>query len=220
MEIRIDPEDRLAPSPQKSNTPFLIALAVVLGILGVIGLNAYDSHSQRLAMEARLAEIDRELEAARQTEITKAKIAKAQRQKNEPAAQELQRLLNQPSKPQERQTVFNEKNYTPKGAINSIEPPAKRHFQKNKSQGILIEKNVGNWTWQSTGYGARGQRKIVSGQFTYLVKNGRVDTSSVCANEPYGTLRYRDCRKGAKQYFQRRCKAGSPEACSGADMIP
>lgn len=235
MEIKISPEDRLAPKPPKSNTPIFIALAVILGVAGIIGLQAYDQHSQKLAMEARIAEIDREIEAARQTENEKAE-KRAQEYRQEQAerkravrdaetAAALARLLERDeveakTQSQNRQTAFSEKNYTPKGAVNSIPPPARRNFQEKRTQGVLIEKNVGNWTWQSVGYGSRGQKKTVSGQFTYLVKNGRVITHSVCANESHGTLRYRDCRKGAKQTFQRQCKNGSREACSGAEMMP
>lgn len=50
-----------------------------------------------------------------------------------------------------------------------------------------------------------------SGGGTYLaawqVLDNRIDYASVCANHRRGSIDYRECRKGAKQFFKERCRS-------------
>lgn len=52
-----------------------------------------------------------------------------------------------------------------------------------------------------------------SGGGTYLaawqVLDNRIDYTSVCANHRRGSIDYRECRKGAKQFFKNECRAWS-----------
>lgn len=131
---------------------------------------------------------------------------------------------------QGRQIVFNDDNYRPKTNINTIEAvtPVERQPVKVRSQPVQAKKNAGNkpqtksayWEWETT-RGVKGSgKKKVGGQFQYEVKNGLVLSHTVCKNETAGSFRYRDCRKGAKEYFKRACKQGNQEACTGENMAP
>ncbi|MDH4609833.1 hypothetical protein E8F12_14910 [Pseudomonas sp. BN102] len=42
--------------------------------------------------------------------------------------------------------------------------------------------------------------------------NNRIDGASVCANHKRGSIDYRECRKGAKQFFKEKCEPGN---CAG-----
>jgi hypothetical protein len=42
---------------------------------------------------------------------------------------------------------------------------------------------------------------------TWQVANNEVDSSSVCLNYRWGSIEYRECRKGAKQWFKDQCRA-------------
>jgi hypothetical protein len=42
---------------------------------------------------------------------------------------------------------------------------------------------------------------------TWQVVNNEVDSSSVCLNYRRGSIEYRECRKGAKQWFKDQCRA-------------
>lgn len=41
----------------------------------------------------------------------------------------------------------------------------------------------------------------------WKVFNNRIDGASVCANHKRGSIDYRECRKGAKQFFKEQCRA-------------
>lgn len=144
-----------------------------------------------------------------------------------------------PPKPTERQTVFNDSNYQPKGAINTIAPPPARYYEQGQAQTDARVREINRsfngapkhtpqsvvtksaqWQWTSVVSGTGGRGKTIRGIFSYQVRNGRINTTSVCSNEDYGSLRYRDCRKGAKAYFVSRCNAGDKEACTARNMMP
>jgi hypothetical protein len=60
---------------------------------------------------------------------------------------------------------------------------------------------------------------------TWQVANNDVDSSSVCLNYRRGSIEYRECRKGAKQWFKDQCRStGGNEAakrryCSAASSF-
>ena len=125
----------------------------------------------------------------------------------------------------EKQTVFNDQNYQPKGSINTIAPPPSRYYEQGQARtnaqirelqrsfnGVNNTRSI-PWSWKS-------QKSHHSGTFTYVERSGRIDTTSVCANYKYGSLIYRDCRKAAKKYFKDACSSQFKAACGAADMIP
>lgn len=44
-------------------------------------------------------------------------------------------------------------------------------------------------------------------------KDGKIIRESVCYNEKYGSLRYRDCRKKAAKIFREGCKKKIKKMC-------
>ncbi|TRX75656.1 hypothetical protein [Pseudomonas mangiferae] len=119
----------------------------------------------------------------------------------------------------QRQTVFNDQNYTPKTAINTIQPPPKRFFSSAElpisKQQFRRATHEGNWIWESADH-----KKARHGLFHWTEINGRVDLSSVCKGDyKYGSIEYRDCRKGAKVYLARLCKSYSA-ACGAGSLTP
>lgn len=229
MEIKISPEDRLAAVPKQRNTPIFVAIVLVCGIFAGVGYKFYSDDQELQALRARLAQEAAEALAIEEAEQA-AKLAERQEQRRptpvhyddvtSPTLEQWER-----EKKPERQTVFNDQNYTPRGTVNSMAPPPARFYQtgtatRQEKQGPTVENKLAPWQWTSVAAGTGGRGKTIGGRFSYQVKNGRIDTSSVCKNEKYGTFRYRDCRKGAKEYFARACNAGNREACTGASMMP
>lgn len=220
MEIRVTERDRLAPKPKKRNTPIIISTAMVCSIAAIVGWKLYQGEQENKrkleSHERHNAELQRQEDEWRaEMEARKPKPERTPHyyeiNKDEPKAT---------TAPGERQTVFTDRNYTPKGAVNSVAAPAQRHFEVKPAtrRQQTVEQRVAPWRWES--FGSGGRKQVESGNFTYMAQGGRVDTGSVCKNEKYGSFRYRDCRKGAKAYFVQACKTGNKEACTAASMAP
>lgn len=103
----------------------------------------------------------------------------------------------------QRQTDFNDKNYVPKAPQNIVET-------SNMSNGAGQSERPARQTTRTVDHEAEWVNKW-SGGGAYLAKwtaiNNRIDGGSVCANHKRGSIDYRECRKGAKQYFKDQCKA-------------
>lgn len=124
-----------------------------------------------------------------------------------------------------KQRVFNDENYQPRGAYNSLPPPpAESFYRRSPATGKPVASKAFkvNWTWNSHSFSnQRKTRKPSSkGVFHYQLVNNRIDTSSVCNNYPTGSLLYRDCRKAAKKYFNDQCSSKFAAACVAAGMTP
>ena len=126
----------------------------------------------------------------------------------------------QEAKSKEKQTVFNEDNYRPRGATNvtKIPSPANTYRQPTQQRKKFRNTHSVDWTWQSYGSGFSKHNKY--GKFTYIETERGIDTNSVCGNYKYGSLDYRDCRKAAKKWFQDQCSNSFRQACLAGNMIP
>lgn len=51
------------------------------------------------------------------------------------------------------------------------------------------------------------------------VANNRIVAESVCSNYGQGSFNYRECRKGAKQYFHEQCRAKRIDGHYGGDVF-
>ncbi len=125
--------------------------------------------------------------------------------------------------PAERQTIFNDDNYQPRGAHNSLPPPRqqpRRHSSPRKSTSSPTVKV--NWSWDSNSFSNSkpGNARQSKGVFHYSVVNNRIKTHRLCENYSTGSLIYRDCRKAAKRYFNEQCSSSFPAACVAAGMAP
>ena len=120
----------------------------------------------------------------------------------------------------ERQTVFNDDNYRPRGATNvaKIPNPVTTYKQPTQQRKRFRNTHSVDWTWQSYGSGFSKHNKY--GKFTYIETEKGIDTASVCKNYKHGSLDYRDCRKAAKKWFKDRCSSNFPQACLAQNMIP
>lgn len=147
-----------------------------------------------------------------------------------PAPNPLQRLLSQEEIEwfeegseralQQRQTSFNDNNYTPRPVTNTMQPPPARYYAANSTnstqkRSVSRQTHVSNWSWEN---GHNKQR--ISGQFEWTVVNGQIDYNSVCQNYKRGSLIYRDCRKGAKVAFKQICNRYQPACAAENNFMP
>lgn len=136
-----------------------------------------------------------------------------------PIIEQWERERKEKEHARKKQTVFNDDNYTPRGAHNiarlttsqRTNPPIAQTKKFTKTHRV-------KWTWESYGSGFSKHNKY--GEFTYIETERGIDTASVCGNYKYGSLDYRDCRKAAKKWFQDRCSNSFRQACLAGNMIP
>jgi hypothetical protein len=102
------------------------------------------------------------------------------------------------------QNVFSDKNYTPKQPASTYTPPATHRIaqapqqtQQRQTNRVQRERD-GYWIDKWSG-GARYYAE-------WEIVNNYIDGTSVCANHRRGSIDYRECRKGAKQFFKDECK--------------
>ncbi len=105
------------------------------------------------------------------------------------------------------QNVFNDSNYTPKQPASTYTPPATHRIaqapqqtQQRQTNRVQRERD-GHWIDKWSG-GARYYAE-------WVIVNNYIDGASVCANHRRGSIDYRECRKGAKQFFKDECKGWS-----------
>lgn len=105
-----------------------------------------------------------------------------------------------------RQTEFNEHNYQPRPIVNRL-PAVRASTSERPRQRQQSVTRSAKWSWKTRDGSVRGT-------FKWRESGGRIDYASVCMNERRGSLRYRDCRKGAKAAFARLCRERrDPAAC-------
>ncbi|NWL75489.1 hypothetical protein DM872_01280 [Pseudomonas taiwanensis] len=103
-----------------------------------------------------------------------------------------------------KQTDYNDQNYTPREPDNVVSMEGVRQssayqqpIQQATTQSRTIEKH-GEWIDKWSG-GARYYA-------TWTIVNNYIDGGSVCGNHKRGSIDYRECRKGAKQFFKDECR--------------
>lgn len=112
------------------------------------------------------------------------------------------------------QTSFNDQNYQPTGAINTMPAPkptlyvASTQAQRVQHKPVL---QTGYWTWTGA------DKKRISRKIQWQTVNGWIQYHTVCQNERRGSIEYRDCRKAAKEYFVHRCRTEKRKAFCAAE---
>ena len=103
-----------------------------------------------------------------------------------------------------KQTDYNDHNYTPRQPDNVVSMEGVRQSsayqqptQQTTTSRRTIEKH-GEWIDKWSG-GARYYA-------TWTIVNNYIDGGSVCSNHRRGSIDYRECRKGAKQFFKDECR--------------
>lgn len=104
-----------------------------------------------------------------------------------------------------KQTDYNDHNYMPRQPDNVVSMEGVRQSsadqqpaQQTTTRSRTIEKH-GEWIDKWSG-GARYYA-------TWTTVNNYIDGGSVCDNHKRGSIDYRECRKGAKQFFKEQCRA-------------
>jgi len=126
----------------------------------------------------------------------------------------LAEALSAKEQPAIRQTSFNDQNYQPTGAINTMPAPKSMLYAASTQAQRVQHKLVlqtGYWTWT----GADKKRTRLKIQWQTV--NGWIEYHTVCQNERRGSLEYRDCRKAAKEYFVYRCRKENRKAFCAAE---
>ena len=227
MDLHVNPEDRLAPGPKSSNKALIISAVFFCLVAAGFGWKFYKEDRDLQALRQRLAQEEAaaqareqaEREAIAQQRRTRPEPTKHYYELNPPQTEKISKTVQQ----QPKQTVFNDQNYTPKRVANTMPAPRESGRSQTSSRPASARQSVQTywapWNWESVQSGRGGRKTRIGGQFSYQVVNGRIDTSTVCQNETRGSIRYRDCRKGAKKYFNDNCGLNRM-FCSAGNMAP
>lgn len=113
------------------------------------------------------------------------------------------------AKPDERQTVFNDSNYIPRLNVNLMESQhVRRAAQQHAADDRRRQTNRGlNGSRQIVVHweDARGRRTDWPTSFTF--DRNQIDNNSLCSNYRRGSIEYRTCRKGAREWLKGRCRS-------------
>ena len=101
-----------------------------------------------------------------------------------------------------RQTSFNDSNYRPSNQINIIAsvpvtPPQRTASPQSRG---LSGSSSARVAWVD----ARGRRTTWHTTFSY--RGGVINNSSFCLEQGRGSIEYRECRKGAREWLKDRCR--------------
>ncbi len=110
--------------------------------------------------------------------------------------------LQQELKETDRQTRFNDLNYTPPKQVNIIQSVPVR--SSGRSAGGGRQTLAGSKSVTVRWVDARGNQSSWRTRFEY--RDGRIDNSSFCLNIGKGSIPYRECRKGARQWLKVQCR--------------
>lgn len=129
-------------------------------------------------------------------------------------AMALAEALSTKAQPAIRQTSFNDQNYQPTGAVNTMPVPKPAMYASNTQAQRVQHKPItqrGNWIWTGA------DKKKIPITIEWQTVNGWIEYHTVCQNERRGSLEYRDCRKAAKEYFVHRCRTEKRKAFCAAE---
>ncbi|MFO7704371.1 MAG: hypothetical protein R6V43_04425 [Halopseudomonas sp.] len=114
-----------------------------------------------------------------------------------------------------RQTSFNDANYTPSTQINiiqSVPVNSPQRLASSRQQG-LSGSAPATVDWQD----ARGRRTTWQTSFTF--HSSRIDNRTFCLNVGKGSIQYRECRKGAREWLNRQCRSSGNMAGEWRRMV-
>lgn len=186
-------------SGKKRVTSVAIAGCLITGIAIFIGYKFIPNKADPLNVQDSPYESRYEFtELPQQTGPTAEEIFWADQRKREQAQREEEK------KAQARQTVFNDSNYEPKGAINVVSTEGIREseaYEQEESRERTIYRNIEHMTtW------IKGWNGGTSYQVSWTSINNHIDGRTVCNNFRRGSIDYRECRKAAKQHFHEECR--------------
>ncbi|MEQ9727949.1 hypothetical protein ABRP29_20135 [Pseudomonas sp. WHRI 8822A] len=131
-------------------------------------------------------------------------IRSSQAQQSIQANRELEEWSRQRAQEtQERQTSFNDSNYKPKNAVNTYAAPRYQHLAAATPEPNKKPKPISRRERES--HAVMGWDNKVYYAAWEVIDNV-IDGGSVCATYNKGSFEYRECRKGAKQFFHEQCR--------------
>lgn len=109
---------------------------------------------------------------------------------------------------QQRQTDFNDNNYTPKAAANIIDTSEMRQIAASSQKSVISPQRTQRQTRTVEQGGSWVDMWGGGGRYyaQWTVVNNRIDGTTVCSNHGRGSIDYREGRKSAKQYFKKECR--------------
>lgn len=228
VDLRADLENRIYNQKKKNNVPkwlFFSALAAC-AIMILIYLNsdvAILQNKEKTKQPGGLNQLLNESKSGGITPQLSKPVAVKPKSVSGPSIE--QWVPKDEEKQREKQTVFTDDNYQPRGSVNTMIPPPSRYYATSEARSKAqvseifrsiappVEKRTIPWQWKS-------EKKYRSGTFTYTQRNGKIETHTICRNYKYGSFEYRDCRKAAKKYFKDVCSSQFAAACLASEMIP
>lgn len=106
---------------------------------------------------------------------------------------------------EQRQTSFNDNNYTPKQPASTYTPPAAHRIAAATPSANEPRSHTVNR--ERTAKWIKGWNGGIDYLAEWVSANNYIDGASVCANHRRGSIDYRECRKAAKQHFHEQCRA-------------
>lgn len=89
-------------------------------------------------------------------------------------------------------------------------------YKKPNKRRTSLRSNI-PWQWVET---TGKKRSVDRGVFHLTLQGDLIDASSICDNYPNGSIKYRNCRKAAKQWLKDNCTTAAPEICKASNMHP
>ncbi|HGK9031594.1 hypothetical protein ACET4R_19805 [Pseudomonas aeruginosa] len=85
-------------------------------------------------------------------------------------------------------------------------------FQAERDQRVARQGTTQNHTQERDSQWIKSWDGGSSYQAEWVVVNNVIDGGSVCRNQGWGSVEYRECRKGAKVHFREQCRAWTARA--------
>ena len=103
-----------------------------------------------------------------------------------------------------KQTDYNDHNYTPRQPDNIVNMEGVRQSSAYQQplQQTTTRHSATETDMQTVPKWSGGGAYLAS----WNIVNNYIDGGSVCGNHKRGSIDYRECRKGAKQYFKQECR--------------
>lgn len=125
------------------NTPSIIIFLIIAAMTGANALWAYSNYRNQLALQEFTEALDQlTLEMNRPENQPGAIVSRAFKRrtterapgKSHPPKAEIEKSPAKPARVTPKQNIFNDQNYTPKGATNSIKPPPSRYYEPGEAR--------------------------------------------------------------------------------------
>lgn len=88
-----------------------------------------------------------------------------------------------------------------------VSPEYLAKYREERDQRIANQASYGGGSQERDAQWIKGWDGGSSYLAEWIVVNNQIDGGSVCGNQRWGSIEYRECRKGAKVFFREQCRA-------------